>query len=101
VSDAGLYALILTAAFMAFLTRIGGHLILTRFTPLHPRVEAALEAVPIAVLGALIAPAILLGGPAELIASIVAGVVALRASTAWVIVSGVVVLMVLRRVMVG
>jgi len=101
VSDAGLTLLILTAALMAFLTRVGGHLILVRFTPLPPRVEAALEAVPIAVLGALIAPAILLGGPAELVASIVAGVVALRASTIWVIVCGIVVLVVLRGLTVG
>jgi len=101
MSDTGLTLLILAAAVMAYLTRIGGHLILVRFTPLHPRVEAALEAVPIAVLGALIAPAILLGGPAELIASLVAGAVALRASTVWVIVCGIVVLVVLRGLTTG
>lgn len=101
MSDGELTALILVAAFMAFLTRVGGHLILVRFTPLHPRVEAALQAVPVAVLGALIAPAILLGGPAELVASIVAGLIALRASTAWVIACGVVVLVVLRRLAEG
>lgn len=37
-------------------TRIGGHLILAQFKYIHPRIEAALDAVPIAVMTALVAP---------------------------------------------
>ena len=45
-----IYIAILAGAFLTYLTRIGGHLILSRFEHIHPRVEAALNAVPAAVL---------------------------------------------------
>ncbi len=70
--------IILAAAAVTYLTRIGGHLVLSRFERIHPRVEAALNAVPAAVLTTLVAPAAFAAGPAELAALAVAGLTALR-----------------------
>lgn len=70
--------IILAGAALTYLTRIGGHLVLSRFEHIHPRVEAGLNAVPAAVLTTLVAPAALSAGPAELLALLVAGLVALR-----------------------
>ena len=68
--------IIVVAAIATYLTRTGGHLILSRFERIHPRVEAALDAVPAAVLTTLCAPALFNGGPAEIAAMVVAGIVA-------------------------
>ena len=70
--------IIIAGAVVTYLTRIGGHLVLSRFERVHPRVEAALDAVPAAVLATLVAPALIHAGPAELAALAVAGVLALR-----------------------
>lgn len=70
---------ILAGAAVTYLTRVGGHLVLSRFEEIPPRVEAALNAVPAAVLTTLVAPALLNAGPVEWAATIVAGLVALRA----------------------
>lgn len=69
--------IILAGALMTYLTRVGGHLVLSRFDRVHPRVEAGLNAVPAAVLTTLVAPAAISGGPAEIISLVVAGGVAL------------------------
>ncbi len=68
----------LTAAVATYLTRIGGHVVLSRFRRIHPRVEAGLNAVPAAVLSAIVAPALLTGGPVELLALGAAAVGSLR-----------------------
>jgi uncharacterized membrane protein len=70
--------LIILMAAVTYLTRIGGHLVLSRFKKLDPRVEAGLEAVPVAVLTPLIVPPALTNGPAEAIAILFVGVAALR-----------------------
>ena len=67
---------ILAGALATYLTRIGGHLVLSRFKSIHPRVEAALNAVPAAVLTTLVAPAAVFTGPAETATVIVAAVAA-------------------------
>lgn len=69
---------ILAGAFLTYLTRIGGHIILSRFERIHPRVEAALNAVPAAVLTTLVAPAALTQGWPETVTLILAGIAALR-----------------------
>ena len=69
---------ILAGAFLTYLTRIGGHLVLSRFERVHPRVEAALNAVPAAVLTTLVAPAALTQGWPETVTLIVAALAALR-----------------------
>ncbi|WP_048648147.1 AzlD family protein [Nitratireductor soli] len=71
--------IILAGALMTFLTRIGGHLVLSRFERIHPRVEAGLNAVPAAVLTTLVAPAAMNGGPAEIVALATGVVVAFLA----------------------
>lgn len=69
--------IIAAGAALTYLTRAGGHLVLSRFDRIHPRVEAGLNAVPAAVLTTLVAPAAMSGGPAEIAALAVAGTVAL------------------------
>ena len=69
---------ILAGAVLTYLTRIGGHLILSRFERIHPRVEAALNAVPAAVLTSLVAPAALTQGWPETVTLVIAGLAALR-----------------------
>ena len=70
--------LILALALATYGTRIAGHLILSRFENLDPRVEAALDAVPAAVITALVVPAVLATGMAETIAAGVTILAALR-----------------------
>ena len=50
---------------VTYAARLGGHLVLSRFKRIPPRVDAALNAVPAAVLTTLVAPAAVTGGPAE------------------------------------
>lgn len=69
---------ILAGAVATYITRIAGHLVLSRFERVHPRVEAGLDAVPAAVLTTIVAPAAFTGGPAELAALFVAGIAAWR-----------------------
>ncbi len=89
--------IILAAAAATYLTRIGGHLVLSRFERLHPRLEAGLEAVPAAVLTTLVAPAAAAAEPAELLALLVAGLVALRGGMTAMLLAGAAVLIVLRQ----
>ena len=70
--------IIIAGAVATYLTRVGGHLVISRFDPIHPRVEAGLNAVPAAVLTTLVAPAALGAGPAEWAALVVAAAVSLR-----------------------
>jgi uncharacterized membrane protein len=72
--------LILLLGAGTYAMRIGGYLLLARFERLNPRVEAALDAVPAAVITAIVAPVALATGPAEAIAAIVTIVAALRLS---------------------
>lgn len=72
--------LILALGLATYGTRIAGHLVLSRFERLSPRVEAALDAVPIAVITALITPAVLANGWADAIASALTVLAALRLS---------------------
>lgn len=87
----------IAAAVATYLTRIGGHLVISRFENIHPRVEAGLNAVPAAVLTTLVAPAMLDAGPAEWAAVIVATLVALRGGLMSMFLAGAVVLIALRQ----
>lgn len=57
--------IIVLGAIATYLTRIGGHIILSRFDRIHPRVNAALNAVPAAVLTTIVAPYVAFYGAAE------------------------------------
>jgi len=72
--------LILLLGIGTYAMRIGGYLVLARFERLDPRIEAALDAVPAAVITALVAPVVLATGLAETIAAIVTIAAALRLS---------------------
>jgi uncharacterized membrane protein len=88
--------IIIAGAVMTYLTRVGGHLVLSRFEHIHPRVEAGLNAVPAAVLTTLVAPAAMDGGPVELTALAVAGLVALHGGLLAMFLTGAAVLIGLR-----
>jgi uncharacterized membrane protein len=89
--------IILAAAALTYMTRAGGHLVLSRFERIHPRVEAGLDAVPAAVLTTLVAPAAASGGPAEIAALVVAGIAALRGGMLTVFLCGGATLILLRQ----
>lgn len=74
MSATTIFCIIIAGAIFTYLTRAGGHFVLSRFDRVHPRVEAGLNAVPAAVLTTLVAPAAMEGGPAE-IAALVAGAI--------------------------
>ncbi len=90
------YGLIVTLGLVTYGTRIGGHLILSRFGRLNPRVEAALDAVPAAVMTAIVAPMALATGPKESVAAVIAIVAALRLSMHATLILGVGALVVMR-----
>jgi len=89
--------IIIAGALATYLTRIGGHLIISRFDTVHPRVEAGLNAVPAAVLTTLVAPAALGAGPAEWAALIVAAIVSLRGGLMTMFLAGAAVLILARQ----
>ena len=70
--------LILAAAAATFLTRIGGYVLMTRMKSIPPRMEAGLNAVPVAVLTTLVAPAFFEGGYEVKIGMVAALLVCLR-----------------------
>ena len=91
--------IIIGGAIVTYLTRIGGHLILTRFDRIHPRVQAGLDAVPAAVLTTLVAPAVVDGGPSEWAAFAIAVVAGVRVSTIPMVIIGAVAVALLRQIL--
>lgn len=79
LADPRMLAIILLGALATYLTRIGGHLLIARMERVPPRLEAALDAVPAAVLTTLVAPSFFYGGLDVKLAMALAFVVALRA----------------------
>jgi uncharacterized membrane protein len=91
--------LIIAIAAVTYLTRIGGHLVLSRFSYIPPRVEAALDAVPAAVITAIIVAPVINGGIAEWLAVTATALAALRLPSAAVLVVGFAVLLTARAVL--
>ncbi|WP_426122727.1 AzlD family protein [Pararhizobium sp. PWRC1-1] len=91
---------ILAAAVATFLTRIGGYVMITQMKRIPPRMEAALNAVPAAVLSTLVAPAFLSGGWDVGVAMLVALVIGLRYSSLWMLLAGWLVVMAIRHLLV-
>ncbi|ESZ23524.1 AzlD family protein [Mesorhizobium sp. L2C084A000] len=89
--------IIIAGAIATYLTRIGGHLVISRFDTIHPRVEAGLNAVPAAVLTTLVAPELLNAGPAEWAALVVTAVVSLRGGLMAMFLAGAAMLIVARQ----
>lgn len=76
--DPFLLQLITVGALVTLINRLAGHYILARFEPINYRVEAALEAVPVAVMTTLVVPAVVSGGWAERLCLVIAMVLCLR-----------------------
>jgi uncharacterized membrane protein len=70
--------LILAAGLATYATRIGGYLLIRRLKTIPPRLQAALDAVPAAVLTTLVAPTFVMGGWDMKLALVVAAIVSLR-----------------------
>ena len=87
--------IILAGAAATYFTRIGGYLVVSRFM-LHRRIEAALNAVPAAVLTTLVAPSMLNAGPYEWVALVTSGLVSLRGGMLSIFFAGAAVLILLR-----
>ena len=88
-------AAILVMAAITYATRIAGIFLAGRFSP-KGRVKAAFDAIPAAVLVAVIAPTALATGPAETAAAVVTGIAATRLPLLATIVIGVVAVVLLR-----
>lgn len=88
--------LILALGAITYFTRSSGYLIVSRFGRLHPRVLAALDAVPAAVLTTIVIPPVISGGLAERLAFMVALLVGFRLSVIPTILIGLIVLSGLR-----
>jgi uncharacterized membrane protein len=86
--DPHMVFLIFAGAVATYLTRIGGYILITRMTRIPPRVEAALNAVPAAVLTTLVAPAFFVGGWDVKVALGVALLVGLRFSPTMMLAAG-------------
>jgi uncharacterized membrane protein len=70
---------ILAAALATFATRTAGYFLIKSMSSIPPRVEAALNAVPAAVLAALVAPSFVYSGLDVTLTLIVAAVIGWRA----------------------
>ncbi len=70
--------IILFVGVVTYFTRSVGYFVLARFDTIHPRLEAALEAVPASVLITLVLPQSVSSGPLEVFALFVALIASLR-----------------------
>ncbi|NRP18454.1 hypothetical protein LPJGGPFB_01685 [Ensifer adhaerens] len=93
--DPHTFLAILAMAIATIATRIGG-LVLIRFVTIGETQRRALEAIPPAVLMAVIAPTALVTGPAETIATVVTALVAMRLPLLAAVAAGVVTVAILR-----
>jgi uncharacterized membrane protein len=93
--DASVLAAILAMAAVTYVTRIGGILLATRFSP-RGRARAAFDAIPPAVLAAVIAPTVLTTGWPESLAAAVALIAAARLPLLGTVAVGVVAVVILR-----
>ncbi len=76
--DAQTLIIIFAGAVATYLTRVGGYVLMTQMKSIPPRVEAGLNAVPVAVLTTLVAPAFFEGGYEVKLGMILALIVGLR-----------------------
>lgn len=79
--NATMTLIILAAAIVTYGTRVAGYIIIQSMSRIPQRMEAALNAVPTAVLSSIVAPAFVYGGLDVTVTMILAGLVGLRASS--------------------
>lgn len=98
IIDPANLAAILAMAVATWCTRVGG-LWLLQIVRVSPRGQAALDALPVAVLTAVIAPSLVKGGPADLCAAAVTLIAATRLPLLPVAIIGVVSAVLFRNLM--
>jgi uncharacterized membrane protein len=86
--DAQTLFIIFAGALATYITRAGGYVLMTRMKTIPPRVEAGLNAVPVAVLTTLVAPAFFEGGYEVKIGIVFALIVGLRYPGLIMLISG-------------
>ena len=91
--------LILALGAATYATRSLGYLIVAQFGALHPRVMAALDAVPAAVITTIVLPPVIEGGLAERLTFVIAVLLSLRLSMPITLFISIVVLALLRAVL--
>nr|WP_246753894.1 AzlD domain-containing protein [Jiella flava] len=87
-SSGSIWFVILAAGALTYLTRFGGYVLIAVFGTLPPRAAAALDAVPAAVMTAIIAPVVVSGDWAERVAIVVCLVLSLRLPLIVVVILG-------------
>ena len=91
---------ILAMALATYLTRVAGFVLVGRLR-LEGRAKAAFDAIPPAILTAVIAPSVLTGGPAEAIAGVITILAAFRLPLLGTVLVGVGAIVVLRAILGG
>lgn len=91
-----IWLLALLAALLTYGTRVAGHLVLSRFERIPPGVEAALDAVPPAMLITIVTPLFVDGGWIERLVIALSGILSLRLSVLASVIIGVVAMAALR-----
>lgn len=94
MSDIWLLIVVCTA--LTYLTRVFGYLIVRRFEMIPPRVEAALDAVPAAMLITIVVPVMVDGGAAERIVIAICALLSFRLTILPTVVVGGFLIVVLR-----
>jgi len=92
-----IWLLIVLSAALTYGTRVAGHLLLSRFDAIPPRLEAALNAVPPAMLVTIVTPVFVEGGWVERGVIVLSGLLSLRLSVLKTVIVGVVAIALLRQ----
>ena len=93
--------IIAAGAIATYFTRVGGYIFITRMKRIPPRAEAALNAVPAAVLTTLVAPAAVTGGWDVSLTMAVALLAGMRLALLPMLAVGWIVVMILRHFIIG
>lgn len=87
-SVGSIWFIILAAGVLTYVTRFGGHILIQLLGTIPPRASAALDAVPAAVMTAIVAPVLVSGDWAERVAIVVCTVLSFRLPLIVVVVIG-------------
>ena len=87
-SVGSIWFVILAGGVLTYLTRFGGHIVISLFGTIPPRASAALDAVPAAVMTAIVAPVLVSGDWPERGAIVVCLILSLRLPLIAVVVIG-------------
>ncbi len=94
--ESNVFVLILVLGLVTLATRAGGYLMMLAFKSIHPRVEAALDAVPAAVLTTIVVPVAMTSGWKEALTIVASALIGLRFGLIGIIAFGVGLIVVLR-----